>query len=400
MEVSAAYLPQEIFAPSAGADLPVPRVFIAPQRYVQGQGVLDGIGRYLSLLQAKRVALLMSARGSRNEGVRLLASIRTAGIESVVRTFNGECSLEEITAQVEALANERIDCVIAAGGGKCIDAGKGVAFRLGTPVVIVPTLASNDAPCSALSVLYSPEGVSTGAEFYPQSPALVVVDTAIVAAAPERFLVAGMGDAMATWYEARVCLLNPAARTTIGARPTLASCAIGEVCAQTLFAEGRAAAAAVAAHTVNEALETVVEANTLLSGLGFESGGLAAAHGVAQSFTAIPQVHARYLHGEMVAMGTLVQLMMESRPDEAARVAEFFASVGLPIHLGQLSVDASDAGALDVISERTLLVPFIGNMPRPVTAAVVRSAVLDAHRLGLSVAQRVGDAAYRRLQDG
>ncbi len=151
-----------------------------------------------------------------------------------------------------------------------------------------------------------------------------------------------MGDAMATWYEARVCLLNQAAVTTVGARPTLASCAIGEVCAQTLFKEGCAAAAAVAANTVNDSLETVVEANTLLSGLGFESGGLAAAHGVAQSYTAIPKVHANYLHGEMVAMGTLAQLMMESRPDEAARVAEFFATVGLPIHLGQLSLDAGD----------------------------------------------------------
>ncbi len=400
MEISAAYLPQAIFAPPDHGDLPSPRVFIAPQRYIQGQQVLRGIGRYLSLVQAKRVALLMSERGSRHEGVLLLNSLRAAGIEAVVRTFNGECSIEEITAQSEALVKERIDCVIAAGGGKCIDAGKGVAFRLGTPVVIVPTLASNDAPCSALSVLYSPQGVSAGVEFYPHSPALVVVDTDIIAAAPERYLVAGMGDAMATWYEARVCLLNPAAVTTIGARPTLASYAIGEVCAQTLFKEGCAAAAAVAAHTVNESLETVVEANTLLSGLGFESGGLAAAHGVAQSYTAIPKVHANYLHGEMVAMGTLAQLMMESRRDEAARVAEFFAAVGLPIHLGQLSLDAGDTGVLDVISEGTLAFPFTGNMPQPVTAELVRSAVLDAHRLGLSVAEKIGDAAYRRLQRG
>ncbi len=400
MEISAAYLPQAIFAPSDRGDMPSPRVFIAPQRYVQGQQVLRGIGRYLSLVQARRVALLMSERGARNEGVLLLNSLRAAGIEAVVMTFNGECSIEEITAHSEALAQERIDCVVAAGGGKCIDAGKGVAFRLGAPVVIVPTLASNDAPCSALSVLYSPQGVSAGVEFYPHSPALVVVDTGIIAAAPERYLVAGMGDAMATWYEARVCLLNPAAVTTIGARPTLASYAIGEVCAQTLFKEGRDAAAAVAAHSVNESLETVVEANTLLSGLGFESGGLAAAHGVAQSYTAIPQVHANYLHGEMVAMGTLAQLMMESRRDEATRVAEFFAAVGLPIHLGQLSLDATDTGALDVIADGTLAFPFIGNMPQPVTAALVRSAVLDAHRLGLSVAERIGDAAYRRLQRG
>jgi glycerol dehydrogenase len=397
MEISAAYLPHAIFAPADLGDLPRPRVFIAPLRYVQGQGVLGGVGRYLSVMQVKRVALLMSERGQRSGGVTLVKSLRAAGIESVARSFTGECSLEEITAHSESLVSERIACLIAAGGGKCIDTGKAVAFRLGVPVVIVPTLASNDAPCSALSVLYTPGGVSTGVEFYPQSPAFVVVDTAIIAAAPERYLVAGMGDAMATWYEARACLLNPAGMTTVGARPTLASSAIGEVCAQTLFRDGPAAAAAVAEHTVNDALETVVEANTLLSGLGFESGGLAAAHGVAQSCTAIPQVHANYLHGEMVAIGTLAHLMMESRPDEATRVAEFFATVGLPIHLDQLSIDAADHDALDVITTGTLAFPFIANMTQPMTPAIVRSAVLDADRLGRGVAAKIGDAAYRRL---
>ena len=398
MEISTAYMPHEIFAPPGRDGLPAPRVFIAPARYIQGRGVLRSVGRYLTLLKPKRAALLMSARGLRGDGATLLASLRDAGIAAVPRTFGGECSLQEIEAQVAALSAERVGCLVAAGGGKCIDAGKAIAFRLGVPVAIVPTLASNDAPCSALSVLYSPEGVSTGAEFYPDSPALVVVDTDVVAAAPERYLVAGMGDAMATWYEARVCLENPAAVTTVGARPTIASCAIGEVCAQTLFREGRAAAAAVVAGVVNDALETVVEANTLLSGLGFESGGLAAAHGVAQSWTAIPKVHAEYLHGEMVAMGTLAQLMMESRPDEARRVAEFFAAVGLPIHLGQLGIGRSEQdAALDVVAEATLGFPFIGNMPQPVSAALVRSSVQEADVLGRAVAADAGDEAYRRL---
>ncbi len=400
MEISTAYMPHEIFAPPGRDGLPAPRVFVSPARYVQGRGVLRAVGRYLTLLKPKRAALLMSARGLRGDGATLLASLRDAGIEAVPRTFGGECSLQEIGAQVVALSAERVDCLVAAGGGKCIDAGKAIAFRLGVPVAIVPTLASNDAPCSALSVLYSPEGVSTGAEFYPDSPTLVVVDTDVVAAAPERYLVAGMGDAMATWYEARVCLLNPAATSTVGARPTIASGAIGEVCAQTLFREGRAAAAAVAAGVVNDALETVVEANTLLSGLGFESGGLAAAHGVAQSWTAIPKVHAGYLHGEMVAMGTLAQLMMESRPDEARRVAEFFAAVGLPIHLGQLGIGASEQdAALEVVAEAALGFPFIGNMPQPVTAVLVRASVQEADVLGRAVAADAGDEAYRRLHD-
>ena len=342
----------------------------------------------------------MSERGSRSEGVRILKSLQSADIEHDTRIFEGECSLEEITGHANALAEGRVDCVLAAGGGKCVDAGKAIAFRLDVPVVVVPTLASNDAPCSAVSVLYTPEGGGSGIEFYPSNPAIVIVDTGIVAQAPERYLVAGIGDAMATWYEASVCKLNEAAVTTIGARPTVASYAIGEACARTLFEHGSEAAAAVVDNTVDDALEAVVEANTLLSGLGFESGGLAAAHGVAQSYTHIPEVESNFLHGELVAMGTLTQLMLESRPDEASRVAEFFAGVGLPTHLGQLSLDAGDSGALDTLVGGTLEFPFIGNMPQPVTAESIRSAILDAHALGLSAVEKVGDTAYRRLQNG
>jgi glycerol dehydrogenase-like iron-containing ADH family enzyme len=144
----------------------------------------------------------------------------------------------------------------------------------------------------------------------------------------------------------------------------------------------------------------VVEANTLLSGLGFESGGLAAAHGFAQSFTAIPSANENHLHGEMVAMGTLAQLVLESRRDEADRVARFFARVGLPVHLGQLSIDAGDAGALDTIVEGMRGFPFIGNMPVKTDAAALREGLLEADALGRAIRDEVGDSPYRRLHAG
>jgi len=399
MKVSAGYFPGNIFAPADVRGHPSPRVFIAPQRYIQGPGVLESIGRYLSLLQVGRIGVLMSLRVSTHEGIAVRSSVRAAGNQSFSGIFAGEWSLPEIERHVTQFRSTQVDCVVALGGGKCVDAGKAVACRLGVPVVVVPTLASNDAPCSALSILYTPEGASDAVEFYPHSPAIVIIDTTIIAAAPERLLVAGMGDAMATWYEAHVCLLNRAAVTGVGARPTLASCTIGEACAHTLYADGIAAAAAVSAGVVNEALESVVEANTLLSGLEFESGGVAAAHGVAQSYTSVPQVHANFLHGEMVAMGTLTQLMMEGRPDEALRVAGFFAAVGLPIHLGQLSLDASDSQALAQVVDGTLAFPYTANTPMPVTATIVRQAIIEADVLGRQVQAQHGDAAYRRLHE-
>lgn len=391
--MTTAFFPQPLFATD---DIPTPRVFVSPQRYIQGDGVIDHIGSYLSLIRARRCAVLVSLRGSQADGKRIVASLEREGIEPIISIFNGESSVAEAERHTQILTNRDVDSLIAAGGGKCVDSGKSIAYRLGVPLVVVPTLASNDAPTSALAVFNTPAGVFESAEFFPENPAMVVVDTRIVANAPERYLVAGIGDAMATWYEARACLRNPKARSVVGGRPTLAASAIGEICAKTLFEDGIDAAKAVAENRVNESLERVVEANTLLSGLGFESGGLAVAHGVAQSFTQVPRVHDNHLHGEMVAMGTLTQLAMESE-DEARRVAEFFAEVGLPVHLGHVSVDADDSQALNAIVEATMTQGIIHNLAIPMTAEFVRSSIMAAHKLGLTVTESKGDAAYRKL---
>ena len=392
----APYQPEEMFG-VVTASGSAPRAFISPQRYVQGLGILDRLGEFIGLVGATSAALLASSRGQRIEGARAEGALTAAGIPSTFATFGGECTLEEVNTHVDRFEGSGVDVIVALGGGKCVDTGKAVAHRLGLPVVVVPTLASNDAPCSALSVMYRTDGTSTGVDFYPNSPALVLVDTGIIASAPERYLVSGMGDAMATWYEARVAIENPNGFSSIRGRPTIAAAAIGEACAKTLFEHGVQAAAAVAAGTVDESLEDVVEANTLLSGLGFESGGLAAAHGVAQSCNLVPAVHDTYLHGEMVAFGLITQLVMESRESEARRVAEFFCSVGLPVHLGHLSLSPSDTDSLTVIADGTVDFPTTPNMPMRVDRPLLLFAFAEAHRIGTTAVGDRGDDAYRRL---
>lgn len=387
---------QHYARPEGGAP---PRVFGSPQRYIQGDGVLDRLGHYMSSLGSEHAGVLMSARSENAEGKRVLASLDSVGIHSSATRFGGECTRQEIALHVAALGGsaDAVDSLVAVGGGKPVDTGKCIAHRLGIPLVVVPTLASNDAPCSAVSIVYRPEGIAEGAEFFPQNPALVVVDTGLIAAAAERYLVAGMGDAMATWYEARVCSESPHGITVVGGRPTLAGRALAELCADTLYADGLAAAEACANSAVTEALERIVEANTLLSGLGFESGGLAAAHAVAQGCTMVRSVRENYLHGEMVAMGTLAQLLLENRPDEARKVAHFSASVGLPVHLGQLGLAPEQGPDIQSIVEGAMVFRALPNMPFEVSAAAMHQALLDTDRLGRDVTGSVGDAAYRRL---
>jgi glycerol dehydrogenase len=392
-------LPQSVFSIGGGREAHVPRVLISPHRYIQGDGIIDRLGTYLTIVPSKRAAILISEGGRRRIGPRLLESLKSAEIEAVMVTFNGECSTEEVerVAQTLRAQSTPVDCVIAVGGGKCVDAGKCIAYRLKVPVVICPSLASNDAPCSALSVMYTAEGVSEGVEFFPASPAVVAVDTRIVAEAPARYLVAGMGDAMATRYEAHTCFQNPLARSTVGARPTLAARAIGELCATTLFEYGLAAVEAVERSEVNDALERVVEANTLLSGIGFESGGLAAAHAVAQALTVVPDMYRKHLHGEMVAIGLLTQLMLETQPDEARKVAQFFAGVGLPIHFEQLSLAPDDKPLLRQVMESSIAAAIMANEPFEVTTQALLAAAAQVNDLGRDVERSDGCAAYNKL---
>ncbi|EAQ98869.1 glycerol dehydrogenase [Congregibacter litoralis] len=388
----------ELFAlPTAAQGLP--RVFGSPRRYVQAPGVIGQTGSYLRKLGFDSCAVLLSARSQQAEGAVLLQSLEDAGISATILTFGGECSFAEINAHTDALlaSDAAPATVIALGGGKVVDAGKSIAHRLRVPSVVVPSLASNDAPCSAASVIYTPEGVTEAFEVFTENPALVLMDTAVVAAAPARYLIAGMGDAMATWYEARACSKNPAAVTAFGARPTLAGAAIAQLCAETVYRDGEAALAALASGSIDEALERIVEANTLLSGIGFECGGLAASHGFAQAYTVLDHVHKQFLHGEMVAMGVLAQLALENWHDEARRATAFFVNVGLPVHLGQLALSADDAVSIDAVVEAALAFPFMANMPMEVSAEKLRAAIVAADRLGREVTEELGDAAYAQI---
>ena len=271
---------------------------------------------------------------------------------------------------------------MGAGGGKVLDAARAAAAELDLPVVNCPTTASSDAPCSALSVLYTDDGEFDRYLFYRRNPDLILVDTSVVARAPLRLLVAGMGDALATWFEARTVIEAHRANQLHGAT-TMAAGALARLCFDTLMAEGPAACEAVRQGVVTPALERLVEANTLLSGLGFESGGLAVAHSVHNGLTVAPGTH-RYLHGEKVAFGLLVQLVLEGRPSEERQtVMNFAREVGLPTTLSQLGLEDRDETLLQRIAERSLAEGETAhNEPFEVTPAMMVDAIVAADALG------------------
>ncbi len=231
-------------------------------------------------------------------------------------------------------------------------------------------------------MIYTEEGVFQEYRFYRKNPDLVLVDTEVIAQAPARLLSAGMGDALATWFEARTCVAG-SVKNMRGGGSTRSALALAELCYRTLLADGAAALAAVSTGSVTPSLERLVEANTLLSGLGFESSGLAAAHAVHNGLTAAPETHA-YYHGEKVAFGLLVQLVLEGTPRATVEeVLSFSTEVNLPITLAGIGLDHLTRDRLDPIARRaTAPGETIHNEPFEVTPDMVADAILTADAIG------------------
>ncbi len=327
-------------------------VFTSPSRYTQGKGATASLGEEMAALGLEGPVLVIAGRTV----IGLLEptwkrSLDEAGLKHAVHRFGGECSLGEIE-RVKAAAREfKARTIVGAGGGKVLDTARAAAAGLDLPVVNCPTVASSDAPCSALSVIYTDEGQFQEYRFYRKNPDLVLVDTEVIAQAPPRLLVAGMGDALATWFEARTCVAGHV-KNMRGGGSTRSAAALAELCYKTLLEDGVAALRAVECKVVTPALERLVEANTLLSGLGFESSGLAAAHAVHNGLTVAVGTHP-FLHGEKVAFGLLVQLVLEGSPRATVeQVLEFSTEVGLPITLGEIGLADLSGELLSQIARR------------------------------------------------
>jgi len=337
----------------------------------------------MSTLGLQGPALIIAGRSAR----RLLESVWSetlgdSGFEYSVYDFGGECSRAEIERGKVAAQKARARVVIGAGGGKLLDAARAVAADLVLPIVNCPTIASSDAPCSALSVIYSEGGAVEDYRVYPRNPDLVLVDTSVIAQAPARYLVAGMGDALATMLEARTCF-EGRVKNMRGGGSTHSALALAQLCYRTLIADGLAAKQAVEANAVTPAMDRIVEANTLLSGLGFESSGLAAAHSIHNGLTAVGQTHP-YLHGEKVAFGSLTQLVLEGKSrSDIEELLTFSCEVGLPITLAQLGLEECSDEIIEKVATRSVSRgETIHNEPFDVDAPMVTAAIRSADAIG------------------
>lgn len=323
------------------------RTLISPGRYVQGKGAIQQLGEFLAPL-GSRPLLVADDVVWGVVGHDVTTSMRKAGLEVTRRGFGGVPSANEIDRLVGEIKEAGADVVVAFGGGSAIDTVKAAGHLAEIRWANCPTVASTDAPCSALSVIYTDEGAFEEYRFFPRNPDLVLVDSQIVAQAPAEFLIAGIGDALATWLEARATARSNS-RTMAGGLPTAAGTALAKLSWDVLWENALPAVDAVRDNQVTPAVEKVIEANTLLSGLGFESGGLAAAHAVHNGLTSVSATHG-LAHGQKVNLGSVTQLILEGASSEIREFIEFTTTVGLPTTLAEVGLSPDDDQSLRTVA--------------------------------------------------
>ena len=354
---------------------------IFPGNYIQGANAVAELPTQIARL-GKSALLIADVVAMKQFVPQVEASFKAAKLEVVIEEFGGECSDNEIERLKKVAGSRQSEVVIGMGGGKTMDTGKSVGHGLGRRVVTVPTIASTDAPTSALAVIYTPEGAFSRYLFFARNPDLVLVDTAIIAQAPVRFLIAGIGDALSTWFEADACRQSYA-NNFAGGVGTLAAYSLARLCYDTILEFGVAACRSCETGLVTPAFEHVVEANTLLSGLGFESAGLGSAHSIHNGLTVLHGTHS-YYHGEKVAIGVEAGLFLGDRPQALIdEVYDFCESVGLPTTLKQIGLaDVSDTDLSKVAEAACAKGETIHNEPSPVSPERVLASIRVADAFG------------------
>lgn len=346
-----------------------------PGRYIQGPGVLRSASGEIRKYGIKALIVIDPFVA---ETIWPQYSQWFEDLELEVNIFGGECCEDEIAKVTQKANLSGSTIIVAMGGGKTIDTAKAAADQTGLPAFIIPTAASSDAPCSAVAVVYTPEGEVQKVLKIRNNPSIVLMDTEIIVKAPVRLLTAGMGDALATWFEADSAY-NTNSSNVLGSCASRTAYRLARLCYETIAEYGALAIEACEAGCITPALEYVVEANTLLSGIGFESGGLAAAHGIHNALSVLPGSH-HALHGEKVALGLLASLFLTGKPPRMIDdMYILFNTLHLPTTFTGLGMNNLTADDLLAVGKDCCLPGNnIHHEPVTVTPERVRDALLMA----------------------
>ncbi|HFZ2185167.1 iron-containing alcohol dehydrogenase [Klebsiella pneumoniae] len=321
------------------------RVVPGPANYFSHPGSLERLSDFFSADQLSRAVWVYGERALAGAEPFLPAAFHLPEAKKIL--FTGHCSERDVAGLVQASGDDRA-VVIGVGGGALLDSAKVLARRLGVPLVAIPTIAATCAAWTPLSVWYSDAGQALNFEIFDDANFLVLVEPRIILNAPAEYLLAGIGDTLAKWYEAVVLAPQPTA---------LADQRRGDL-----------------TQAFRDVVEAIIAGGGMVGGLGERYTRVAAAHAVHNGLTVLPQTD-KFLHGTKVAYGILVQSALLGQDDVLAQLVQAYQRFNLPTTLAALEVDINNRAELDRVIAHTLRPgESIHYLPVTLTPEVLRAA--------------------------
>lgn len=357
---------------------------IAPAKVLRGEHCLTNSGREIARLGSRPLVV----GGDRTLKISELNPVLEAE-KLVVKAANysPDCAESSLLRLQEAVKQHQADLIIGIGGGKALDMAKLLAYRCNLPIVTIPTSGATCAAWTALSNVYSEAGAFQYDVTLDRCPDLLLLDYSLIRTAPQRTLVAGIGDAIAKWYEASVSSGNSTATLLISAVQQ------ARILRDILLQKSAIALKRPDSDEWREVVDATVLLAGVIGGIGGADCRTVAAHAVHNGLTHLVAAH-DVLHGEKVAYGILVQLRLEEMvqgnqlaASSRKQLLQFYTEIGLPKTLEELGLtDVTLAQLRQVTAIATQPQSDIHRLPFAISseqlAAAMVSTTVDATSVG------------------
>lgn len=355
------------------------QVVPGPANYYSHSGALQRLETFYTPQQLAKAVWIYGERAIAAARPWLPQSFTLAGARHI--QYGGHCTEDDLQRLAEQSGDDR-QLVIGVGGGALLDTAKALARRLRLPVVAIPTIAATCAAWTPLSVWYNSAGQASHYEIFNDANHLVLVEPEILLQAPAEYLLAGIGDTLAKWYEAVVLAPEPATLPLTVRLGIDIAATLRDVLLQQSEAALSDRQQGILSQDFLDVADAIIAGGGMVGGLGERYTRIAAAHAVHNGLTILPQT-ADYLHGTKVAYGILVQCVLLSQEETARQLIAAYQRFRLPTTLAALAVDINNAEQIEAVIAHTLRPQeSIHALPLAVTPDMLRDAFKRVEQLG------------------